>query len=57
MKRLNISSYKMLMSDQALTPEHLSALEGLLGHSIEDQPDQRFRAIRITVTVLDVFIP
>ena len=33
------------MSDQALTPEHLSALEGLLGHSIEDQPDQRFRAI------------
>ncbi|RSN96540.1 RNA polymerase-associated protein RapA [Acinetobacter pittii] len=36
---------EVLMSDQALTPEHLSALEGLLGHSIEDQPDQRFRAI------------
>ena len=33
------------MSDEPLTQEHLTALEGLLGHSIEDQPEQRFRAI------------
>ena len=32
------------MSDQALT-QSIYLLEGLLGHSIEDQPDQRFRAI------------
>ncbi|MEP7474616.1 RNA polymerase-associated protein RapA, partial [Acinetobacter baumannii] len=36
---------EVLMSDEPLTQEHLSALEGLLGHSIEDQPEQRFRAI------------
>ena len=36
---------EVLMSDEPLTQEHLTALEGLLGHSIEDQPEQRFRAI------------
>lgn len=36
---------EVLMSDQALTPEHIAALEPLLGHSISDEPEQRYRAI------------
>ncbi len=36
---------EVLMSDQPLSEQHLAALEGLLGHRIEDQPEQRFRAI------------
>ncbi len=36
---------EVLMSDLPLEEQHLSALEGLLGHRIEDQPEQRFRAI------------
>ena len=36
---------EVLMSDQALTPEHIAALEPLLGHSIVDEPEQRYRAI------------
>lgn len=34
-----------LMSDLPLEAEHLAAVETLLGHAIEDQPEQRFRAI------------
>ena len=34
-----------LMSDAPLEAEHLSAVEVLLGHKIEDEPEQRFRAI------------
>ena len=33
------------MSDQALEAAHFSAIEQLLGHAIEDQPEQRYRAI------------
>ena len=36
---------EVLMSDLPLEEQHLVALEGLLGHRIEDQPEQRFRAI------------
>ena len=36
---------EVLMSDLPLEPEHLSAIEALLGHSIQDEPEQRFRAI------------
>ncbi len=36
---------EVLMSDLPLEEQHLAALEGLLGHRIEDQPEQRFRAI------------
>lgn len=36
---------EVLMSDLALEPEHLAAIESLLGHSIQDVPEQRFRAI------------
>ena len=36
---------EVLMSDAALEESHLAALEGLLGHRIEDNPEQRFRAI------------
>ncbi len=36
---------EVLMSDAALEESHLVALEGLLGHRIEDTPEQRFRAI------------
>jgi ATP-dependent helicase HepA len=36
---------EVLMSDLPLDAEHLSAIEGLLGHSILDEPEQRFRAI------------
>ena len=36
---------EVLMSDLPLEEQHLTALEGLLGHRIEDQPEQRFRAI------------
>ena len=34
-----------LMSDAPLEAEHLNAVEVLLGHKIEDEPEQRFRAI------------
>ncbi|MDU4395134.1 MAG: RNA polymerase-associated protein RapA, partial [Acinetobacter ursingii] len=37
---------EVLMSDEALTEEHLAALEGLLGHRIDDQPEQRYQAIQ-----------
>ncbi|MFT4021861.1 MAG: RNA polymerase-associated protein RapA [Acinetobacter sp.] len=36
---------EVLMSDQALAEQHLDALEKLLGHRIDDQPEQRFQAI------------
>ena len=36
---------EVLMSDLPLEPAHLTAIEGLLGHSIQDEPAQRFRAI------------
>ena len=36
---------EVLMSDDPLTEEHLTALDGLLGHRIDDQPEQRMRAI------------
>ncbi|MGB8696839.1 RNA polymerase-associated protein RapA, partial [Acinetobacter sp.] len=36
---------EVLMSDLPLEPAHLAAIEGLLGHSIQDEPEQRFRAI------------
>ena len=36
---------EVLMSDLPLDAEHLAAVEKLLGHSIEDQPEHRFRAI------------
>ena len=36
---------EVLMSDMPLEAEHLTAIEALLGHPIEDQPEQRFRAI------------
>lgn len=36
---------EVLMSDLPLEAEHFTAIEKLLGHSIEDQPEQRFRAI------------
>ncbi|WP_407307743.1 RNA polymerase-associated protein RapA [Acinetobacter sp.] len=36
---------EVLMSDMPLEPGHLAAIEGLLGHSIQDEPEQRFRAI------------
>ena len=36
---------EVLMSDAPLEAEHLSAVEVLLGHKIEDEPEQRFRAI------------
>ncbi|OAL81605.1 RNA polymerase-binding ATPase [Acinetobacter sp. SFB] len=36
---------EVLMSDLPLEPDHLAAIEGLLGHSIQDEPEQRFRAI------------
>ena len=36
---------EVLMSDLPLEPAHLVAIEGLLGHSIQDEPEQRFRAI------------
>ncbi|WP_139851524.1 RNA polymerase-associated protein RapA [Acinetobacter pullicarnis] len=36
---------EVLMSDQALEAAHFSAIEQLLGHAIEDQPEQRYRAI------------
>ena len=36
---------EVLMSDAPLEAEHLSAVEVLLGHKIEDEPEQRFRVI------------
>ncbi|AXQ22897.1 RNA polymerase-associated protein RapA [Acinetobacter wuhouensis] len=36
---------EVLMSDLPLEAEHLDAVEKLLGHAIEDQPEHRFRAI------------
>jgi ATP-dependent helicase HepA len=36
---------EVLMSDLPLEQGHLAAIEGLLGHSIQDEPEQRFRAI------------
>ncbi|ENU97599.1 hypothetical protein F969_03459 [Acinetobacter variabilis] len=36
---------EVLMSDLPLEAEHFTAIEGLLGHAIEDTPEQRFRAI------------
>jgi ATP-dependent helicase HepA len=36
---------EVLMSDLPLEAEHLAAVEKLLGHPIEDQPEHRFRAI------------
>ena len=36
---------EVLMSDMPLQEGHLAALESLLGHRIEDAPEQRFRAI------------
>ncbi|WP_307002447.1 RNA polymerase-associated protein RapA [Acinetobacter baylyi] len=36
---------EVLMSDEPLAAEHLTALQTLLGHSIEDVPEQRYRAI------------
>ncbi|WP_092747313.1 RNA polymerase-associated protein RapA [Acinetobacter boissieri] len=36
---------EVLMSDEPLTQSHRYALEKLLGHVIEDQPEQRYQAI------------
>src|SRR5690606_31210626 len=36
---------EVLMSNLPLEAEHLTAIEALLGHPIEDHPEQRFRAI------------
>lgn len=36
---------EVLMSDEPLAAEHLTALQTLLGHPIEDVPEQRYRAI------------
>lgn len=36
---------EVLMSDMPLEEGHLATLESLLGHRIEDAPEQRFRAI------------
>lgn len=36
---------EVLMSDLPLEEGHLKAIEGLLGHNIQDEPEQRFRAI------------
>ena len=36
---------EVLMSDQALSAEHIQELEALLGHQVEDEPEQRHRAI------------
>ena len=36
---------EVLMSDMPLEAEHFAAIETLLGHPIEDLPEQRFRAI------------
>ena len=36
---------EVLMSDLPLEAEHFAAVEKLLGHAIEDQPEHRFRAI------------
>ncbi|WP_180028830.1 RNA polymerase-associated protein RapA [Acinetobacter sp. YH16032] len=36
---------EVLMSDQPLEADHFQAIEQLLGHKIEDEPEQRFRAI------------
>ncbi|UNT42059.1 RNA polymerase-associated protein RapA [Acinetobacter sp. LUNF3] len=36
---------EVLMADMPLEEGHLATLEGLLGHRIEDAPEQRFRAI------------
>ena len=36
---------EVLMSDEPLSEQHLNAVQDLLGHQIEDQPEQRFRAI------------
>ena len=36
---------EVLMSDMPLEEGHQAALEGLLGHAIEDTPEQRFRTI------------
>ncbi|MBE9402343.1 RNA polymerase-associated protein RapA [Acinetobacter albensis] len=36
---------EVLMSDLPLEAEHLASIERLLGHSIQDVPEQRFRAI------------
>lgn len=36
---------EVLMSDLLLEAEHFTAIESLLGHAIEDTPEQRFRAI------------
>ncbi|WP_180053607.1 MULTISPECIES: RNA polymerase-associated protein RapA [unclassified Acinetobacter] len=36
---------EVLMSDLPLEAEHFTAIESLLGHAIEDTPEQRFRAI------------
>lgn len=36
---------EVLMSDAPLAEENLTALQTLLGHSIEDAPEQRYRAI------------
>ena len=36
---------EVLMSDLPLEAEHFVAVEKLLGHAIEDQPEHRFRAI------------
>ncbi|MFH7764537.1 RNA polymerase-associated protein RapA [Acinetobacter sp. BSP-28] len=36
---------EVLMSDLPLEDGHLKAIEGLLGHGIQDEPEQRFRAI------------
>jgi len=33
------------MSDEALSAEHLATIEQLLGHVIQDEPEQRYRAI------------
>lgn len=36
---------EVLMSDAALQDEHLATIEQLLGHAIQDEPEQRYRAI------------
>ncbi|MBU3847706.1 MAG: RNA polymerase-associated protein RapA [Candidatus Acinetobacter avistercoris] len=36
---------EVLMSDFPLEAEHFEAIEQLLGHKVEDEPEQRFRAI------------
>lgn len=36
---------EVLMSDMPLEAAHFEAIEQLLGHKIEDEPEQRFRAI------------